>query len=67
MFSLICVWINGWINNGEAGDLKRYRTHYNVTVMWGVGVRNMTDDESFHDKDDSGSYAAIYILRTLSA
>ena len=33
MFSLICVWINDWINNGEAGDLRRYRIHYDVTVM----------------------------------
>ena len=34
MFSLICVWINGWVNNGEAGDLRRYRTHYDVSVMY---------------------------------
>ena len=33
MFSLICVWINGWINNREAGDLRRNRAHYDVTVM----------------------------------
>ena len=33
MFSLICVWINGWVNNREAGDLRRYRSHYDVTVM----------------------------------
>ena len=33
MFSLICVWINGWVNNREAGDLKRYCTHYDVIVM----------------------------------
>ena len=33
MFSLICVWINGWVNNGEAGDLRRYRAHYDVIVM----------------------------------
>ena len=25
--------INGWVNNGEAGDLRRYRAHYDVTVM----------------------------------
>ena len=32
MFSLICVWIKGWVNNGEAGDLRRYLAHhYNVT------------------------------------
>ena len=34
MFSLICVWINGWVNNGEAGDLRRHRSHYDVNVMW---------------------------------
>ena len=33
MFSLICVWINGWVNNREAGDLKRYRAHCDVTAM----------------------------------
>ena len=33
MLSLICVWINDWVNNGEAGDLRRYRIHYDVTVM----------------------------------
>ena len=31
MFSMICVWINGWENNREAGDLRRYRAHYDVT------------------------------------
>ena len=34
MFSLICVSINGWVNNREAGDLRRYRAHYDVIVMW---------------------------------
>ena len=34
MFSLICVWINGWVNNREAGDLRRYLAHYDVTVMF---------------------------------
>ena len=33
MFSLICAWINGWVNNGEAGDLRRHRAHYDVTIM----------------------------------
>ena len=30
---LICVWINGWVNNHEAGDWRRYPAHYDVTVM----------------------------------
>ena len=33
MFSLICVWINDWVNNREAGDSRRYRAHYDVIVM----------------------------------
>ena len=33
MFSLICAWINGWVNNRKAGDLRRHRAHYAVTVM----------------------------------
>ena len=24
MFSLFCAWINDWVNNGEAGDLRRH-------------------------------------------
>ena len=34
IFSLICVWINGWVNNRETGDLRRYRAHYDVILMW---------------------------------
>ena len=33
MFSLICVWINGWVNNREAGDLRRHHSHYDASVM----------------------------------
>ena len=33
MFYLICVWINGWVNNREAGDLRRHRARYDVTEM----------------------------------
>ena len=33
MFSLICAWTNGWVNNRDAADLRRYRDHYDVTVL----------------------------------
>ena len=32
-FSLICAWINNWVNNREAGDLRHHRGHYEVNVM----------------------------------
>ena len=34
-FLLICARINGWVNNGEAGDLRRHRAHSDVIVMMG--------------------------------
>ena len=45
MFSLICALLNGWVNNRDAFDLRRYSAHYDVIVMLfvvslGVGHRN---------------------------
>ena len=34
MFSLICTWTNDKVNNRDAGDLRRHRVHYDVTVMF---------------------------------
>ena len=31
MFSLICAWTNDWVNNRDAGDLRRSRAHYDVS------------------------------------
>ena len=33
MFYLISAWINSWVNNREAGDLRCHRAHYDVSVM----------------------------------
>ena len=35
MFCLVCAWINDWVNNREAGDLRRHRAHYDVIEMIG--------------------------------
>ena len=34
VLSLICAWINCWVNNLEAGDLRRHCAHYDVTVIY---------------------------------
>ena len=39
MFSLICVWTNGWVNNRDAGDLKRHRANCDVTVIIAAVIR----------------------------
>ena len=33
MFSLICAWTDGWVNNRDHGDLRRKHAHYDVTIM----------------------------------
>ena len=37
MFSSISAWINGWVNNRKAGDLRRNRAHYDVIVIHSSG------------------------------
>ena len=34
MFSFICAWINGCVNNKEASNLIRHRANYNAIVKW---------------------------------
>ena len=33
LWCFLWSWINGWVNNREAGDLRRHRAHYDVIVM----------------------------------
>ena len=33
VFSLIWLWTNRWVNNRDAGDLRRHGAHYDVIVM----------------------------------
>ena len=40
---LICARIHGWVNNREAGDLRRHRAHYDVTVI----IRSATHPSPF--------------------
>ena len=47
MISLICVCINGWVNNRGAGDLRRYRAHYDATVMNNVGNKILSAQSLF--------------------
>ena len=38
MFSLICAWTNGWVNNRAVGDLRRHHAHYDVIVVVHVSL-----------------------------
>ena len=49
MFPLIYTWLNGWINNREAGDLRRHRAHCDAIVLmkWHEIQRNHLPREWF--------------------
>ena len=48
--SLICVWINDWVNNPNCGDLRRHRGHYDVTVMFDRGEVKSLDEANLYFK-----------------
>ena len=56
VFPLICVWINGWENNRETGDLRRCRAHYDVTVM---EYRLLTTGNTVRSEQNMHNYADI--------
>ena len=49
IFSLIYAWTNGRINPRDAGDLRRHRVHYDITVMinHAVGVNLLRFDDRY--------------------
>ena len=71
MFSFICVWINGWVNNRKAGDLKRYRAHYGITVMVIQLLRHWTSLKLFNSISRKLMYQktrrSAYVMVTSSA
>ena len=63
MFSLICIWINDWVNNREAGDLGRYHPHYNAIVMCEFeSPRYYETNTITKAKTKNNSKPCIYIL-----
>ena len=48
MFSLICAWINGWVNNRDAVDLRHHSAHYDVTNEYRNFCHGSAVIEAFH-------------------
>ena len=48
IFSVICAWINGWLNNGEAGVYRYHCAHYGVIVMVQGERFNVNYQRQFH-------------------
>ena len=46
MFPLICAWASDWVNNQDAGDMRRHRDHYDVVVMDRRSSKQETEHQS---------------------
>ena len=66
MFSLICVWINVWENNREAGDLRRHRGHYDVNVM-GVGVSSLAQSQSLRCPNFVSNKSMLFSFKSMAS
>ena len=72
--SLICVWTDSWANNGTAGDLRRYRAHYDVIVMTTAWMQHLVEENSSsilqptfaigHDKSQFGLHRCNISIQT---
>ena len=70
-FTLICACINTWVNNGEAGDLRRHRAHHDAIVMnLGSSYPQQTQRTANHAPNSSvscGDYGTpVYLFLTLN-
>ena len=80
MFPLICVLINSWVSNREAGDLRRYQALCDVTVMivvvavdmhgvslhtW-LHLKNKNKNAERHTAHIIVSWQSIYILSIIT-
>ena len=63
MFSLIWVWINGWVNNREAGDLRPYSANYDVTVMQFAPDMAVHNRQQYpHHQQLTGQQSAVLLI-----
>ena len=65
---LICAWINHWVNNREAGDLRRHRAHFDVIVKeWvlqtSISYRTSLDYQ-LQTQSGTGIDMSYYVIST---
>ena len=67
MFSLICARMNGWVNNREAGDLRRHQAHCDVIVKliyWDSVKHHIIERTAHmpkHSVSSTWTFVSIYI------
>ena len=63
-FDVFFAWINGWVNNREAGDLRRHRAQYDVIVLLPQGNNSvrpvLTTRNSEHYKLKHAVFVSLF-------
>ena len=60
------VWINSWVNNGEASDFRRHRAHYDVIETTFTYIRQVEGQDAFHvDGETAEEYVVLELVRDL--
>ena len=60
MFSLICAWINSWVNNCEGGDLRHHHARYDVIVMErSLHMNELKKSPGFHKGPNENEYMTL--------
>ena len=59
MFSLSCVWTNGWVDNRDAGDLRCHCTHYDVTVRKEPEMQRLKDYANLMERFDNSHKTVV--------
>ena len=62
MFFYICAWINGWVNNREADDLRRHRVRYYVILMYMLSMMKW----KLHQHSMMIYFHTIFVVRNKS-
>ena len=62
MFSLIYAWINGWVNNREAGDLRRHRAHCDVIVILLIVYGSLTTHHTIQYNSSANSLITYHFI-----
>ena len=60
IISLTSAWTNGWVNNGDAGDLRHHRAHYDIIVMLGWTTKRRLSK----NQDSPTLFGIVYIIDT---
>ena len=68
--SLICAWTNGWVNNREAGDMRRHRALYDGIIMkgqciWSSKIKTSSSHNVFQRRPILFHRARLFYRRPL--